>query len=403
MSKIDRRLFLHHAIGASLLGLTGMRILRANAAVAPRRRLKSPYDHYVFVPNRNSADVAIIDTDTDAVVARLPVGNVPHQVAVSDVLGKLIATNTQDNTLSIIDLASLRTEATLPLGHTPEHMELSPSGALAAVGNIGEGTVSLVRLDKDLEVRRITGLFEPHNMTFSPDGRFIYVGNLGANFISVIDVHKGKVIDEIGIGKNTALAALPGSEEEHQGIINVTRTPDGRLGFAAYGDGDTMAVIDLRSRRTLKTLRLGQLPWRAYSTADGRFMIIPNNGDATISIVSTHSPFEEVARLKGAEDMTGVNTGWFETVAFVVSRGEYKLVILDLMTMKNAGVIDLGKGTSPETGVVTPDGKKLYVAMSGVDQVAVIDTHSRRQITRISGVGSEPWGAHMVGALNYCH
>ncbi|WP_038034988.1 YncE family protein [Thermopetrobacter sp. TC1] len=403
MSKINRRRFLHSAFAAGAFGLAGGRWARAHAAALPQAGLQAPYDHYVFVPNRNSADVAIIDTDRDVVIARVPVGNVPHQVAVSDVLGKLIATNIEDNTVSIIDLASLRTEATLPLGHEPEHMELSPRGTLAAVGNIGEGTVSLVRLDEKREVRRITGLFEPHNMTFSPDGRFIYVGNLGANFISVIDVARGAVIDEIGVGENVALAALPGSEEEHQGIINVTRTPDGRLGFAAYGDGDAMAVIDLRTRRTLKTLRLGRLPWRAYSTADGRFMIIPNNGDGSVSIVSTRSPFKEVARLKGAADMTGVNTGWFETVAFVISRGADRLVILDLLKMENAGIIGLGKGATPETGVVTPDGKKLYVALSGLDQVALIDTRTRRLIKRISGVGSEPWGAHMVGALNYCH
>ena len=59
--------------------------------------------------------------------------------------------------------------------------------------------------------------------------------------------------------------------------------------------------------------------------------------------------------------------------------------------------------SSPETGVTTPDGTKLYVALSGTDQVAVIDTRQRRVLTMIAGVGKEPWGAHMVGAINYCH
>ena len=398
---VDRRTFLILAL-AGTAGLAAPALPRALAARVPAGP-RAPYDHYVFVPNRNSADVAIIDADVDRVIARVGVGSVPHQVAVSDVLGRMIATNTADNTVSIIDLRTLRTEATLPLGHEPEHMELSPSGILAAVGNIGEGTVSLVALEGNREVRRIDGLHEPHNMTFSPDGRLVYVGNLGANFISVIDVAKGVVIDEIAVARNAALAALPGSDEEHQGIINVTRTPDGRLGFAAFGDGDAMAVVDLRSRRRLKTLKLGDLPWRAYSTADGRYMIVPNNGDATVSIVSTRSPFAEVARLKGAEDMTGVNTGWFETVAFVISRGEDRIVVLDLVNMKNAGEIALGGGATPETGVVTPDGKKFYVALSGADQVAVIDTRTRRLVKRIGDVGSEPWGTHMVGALNYCH
>jgi YVTN family beta-propeller protein len=251
------------------------------------------------------------------------------------------------------------------------------------------------------EITRIAGLHEPHNMTFSPDGTQLFVGNLGANFVSVIDVAQGKVVAELGVGKDRALASLS-SEDEHQGIINVTRTPDGRLGFAAFGDGDDMAVFDLRTREKVGQMQMGDTPWRAYATADGRFMIVPNNGDETVSVFSTQAPFEEVARLKGAADMTGVNTGWFETTAFVISRGDDKLVILDLVEMKNAGEIDL-TGGSPETAVTTPDGTKLYVALSGSNEVAVIDVKTRKLIKKIGDVGKEPWGAHMVGAINYCH
>ena len=388
----------HQMLKRAALGL-GLLLGLAGAA----RALEGPYDRYVFVPNRNSADVAVISADDDKVVARVRVGKVPHQVAVSETLGKLVASNTADDTISIIDLKTLKTTATVKLGHEPEHMELSPGGDLLAVGNIGEGTVSLVSLRDDHEVKRVSGLFEPHNMTFSPDGKRLFVGNLGANFVSVIDVASGKVMREIPVAEGQALAKLPGAEEEHQGIINVTRTVDGRLGFAAFGDGDAMAVIDLRTQKKLKTLKLGDQPWRAYTTADSRYMIIPNNGDRSVSIVSTVSPFREVARLNGGADMTGVNTGWFETTAFVISRGEGKVYVIDLTTMKNAGVIDLGKDSTPETGVTNPEGTRLYVALSGRNEVAVIDTRTRKLVKRIRNVGEEPWGSHMVGALNYCH
>ena len=76
--------------------------------------------------------------------------------------------------------------------------------------------------------------------------------------------------------------------------------------------------------------------------------------------------------------MTGVNTGWFETTAFVISRAGDKIVILDLENMKNADVIKI-PGGSPETGVTTPDGTKLYVALSGTDEVAVIDTRKGKR------------------------
>jgi YVTN family beta-propeller protein len=382
-------------------------ILSLSAAVvaglltaAPAAALEAD-GQYIYVPNRSSSDVAVIDHATQRLIARIEVGKVPHQVAVSDRLGKLVASNTADNTVSIIDLATLRAVATLTLDHEPEHMELSPNGLVLAVGNIGAGTVSLISLEEAREVARVDGLFEPHNLTFSADGSLLYVANLGAEHVSVVDVAEARVVNEIPVAEPTALAAKDsGTSEEYQGIINVTRTPDGRLGFAAHGEGNVMAVIDLESQRKIKSLELGELPWRAYSTADGRFMLVPNNGDATVSVISTSS-LEVVATLPGAEDMTGINTGWFETLAFVISRGENKLVVLDLVEMKAVGEIAL-PGT-PETGVTTPDGKTLYVALSDTDQVAVIDVRRRQLVKTIDDVGDEPWGAAMAGALNYCH
>jgi YVTN family beta-propeller protein len=356
-------------------------------------------DGYVFVPNRASADVAVIDTRTDRLVARLPVGRVPHQVVVSDVAGKLVASNTADDTISIVDLSTRQTR-TLELDDEPEHMALGPDGVLLAIGNIAAGTVSLVSLEQETEFARVTGLFDPHNLTFSPDGALLYVANLGANHVSVIDVASARVIDEIPVGRAPAVAATEGVGAEFQGIINVTPTPDGRLGFAAHGEAGELAVIDLRTRELKKSVALGELPWRAYGTADGRFMLVPNNGERTLSVIST-AALEVVATLPAAEDVTGINTGWFETTAFALSRAGRKAVVYDLEAMSRVGEIAL-PGT-PETGVTTPDGAKLYVALSDTDQVAVIDIRARELIKTIDKVGDEPWGAMMIGALNYCH
>jgi YVTN family beta-propeller protein len=208
------------------------------------------------------------------------------------------------------------------------------------------------------------------------------------------------VVDEIPVGRGPAVAAAEGIGAEFQGIINVTPTPDGRLGFAAHGEANELAVIDLRTRAVKKNVALGELPWRAYGTADGRFMLVPNNGERTLSVIST-AALEVVATLPAAEDITGINTGWFETTAFALSRAEKKAVVYDLQGMTRAGEIAL-PGT-PETGVTTPDGAKLYVALSDTDQVAVIDVRRRELIGTIDGVGDEPWGTMMAGTLNYCH
>ena len=380
-----------------------LRIIAAAAAIViaapgtPSASANEDLSHYLFVPNRASADVTVIDTRTDTVVTRIDVGNVPHQVVVSAALGKLAVSNTADNTVSIIDAATFETVATVALDIEPEHMALSPNGAILAVGNFGAGTVSLLSLVDNRETARIDGLFKPHNLTFSADGALLYVANLGANHVSVINVAAGALINEIPVADPTAVASIE-SVDTFQGIINVTSI--GRLGFAAHGESDTLAVIDLETQKTIKRIAVGDRPWRAFASPDGRTMVIPNNGDRTVSVVSTET-LEVVATLPGAAGMTGVNFDRDGTTAYVISGGENKLVVLDLVALVKVGEIALP--SSPETGVVTPAGDKLYIALSSGDQVAVIDLASRALIATIDGVGSEPWGATMAGAANYCH
>ncbi len=364
-------------------------------------RAHESIEHYLFVPDRLLAQVTVIDTNKDAVIGRIAVGKVPHQVLVSVPLGKMIASNTADNTISIVDLRTFETRATLRLGSAPEHMELSPDGALLAVGNIQGGTVSLVDLAEERETARIAGLFEPHNLTFSRDGSRLYVANLGAGHVSVVDVARARIVAEIPVAEPRLLAVKgtdPGAG--YQGVINVTATADGHLGFAAHGEENALAVIDLDRGVKVASLSLGDRPWRAYATPDDRYMIVPNNGDGTVSVVSTAS-LQVVATLPGAAGVTGVNSDASGKTAFVISRAEEKVVLLDLESLRPAGEIALPG--APETGVLSPHGKKLYIALSGVGKMAVIDVPGRRLLRMIDDVGAEPWGTTMAGAGNYCH
>jgi len=253
-------------------------------------RAHESYEHYLFVPDRALAQITVIDTNRDTVIAQIPVGKVPHQVVVSATLGKLVASNTADNTISIIDLETFKTRATLRLGAAPEHMQLSPGGELLAVGNIEGGTVSLVSLATEREIARIPGLTQPHNVTFSPDGSRLYVANLGAGHVSVIDVAKARVVDEIPVAEPRLIVAKA-TDAGYQGIISVTASADGRLGFAAHGETGSLAVIDLVTGEKLRSLALGERPWRAYGAAHGGALMAPPTAATWWCPTTARAPF----------------------------------------------------------------------------------------------------------------
>ena len=260
MSQTARPNRLYSRRASLALGAFALTALIGTFAV-PMANAHDDADKYLFVPNRGSGDIAVIDTEHDKVIATIPVGQVPHQVAVSMATRRIVASNTADNTITIIDLDTWKPVATLALGVEPEHMQINRDGTLLAVGNIGAGTVSLVSLATARELTRVEGLIAPHNLTFSRDGSRLFVANLGADHVSVVDTALGRVVDEIAVSEPTALAAKGhGTDAEYQGIINVTPTPDGRLGFAAHGEGNTLAVIDPDAGKHIKAVTPGELP-----------------------------------------------------------------------------------------------------------------------------------------------
>jgi YVTN family beta-propeller protein len=118
-------------------------------------------------------------------------------------------------------------------------------------------------------------------------------------------------------------------------------------------------------------------------------------------ILLSDGTVQEITRLPGAPGISGINTGMFDSVASALSRTDSRAVVLDLDERRAAGEVTLP--SRPETGIIADEGRKLYVALSGSDQVAVIDMRRWMLTKLIDGVGREPWAVNMVGALSYCH
>ncbi len=94
---------------------------------------------------------------------------------------------------------------------------------------------------------------------------------------------------------------------EINGIAHPTLTPGGMYLYAADGDSNQVAVIDTRTDNNIvKTIRVGRNPWRAYVFPDGAKVIVPNNGDQTVSVTDVKSN-KVITTFPGGEGMTGVN------------------------------------------------------------------------------------------------
>jgi len=121
--------------------------------------------------------------------------------------------------------------------------------------------------------------------------------------------------------------------------------------------------------------------------------------EKTVTVVATSS-MAVAAVLKGSAGTTTVYSGWFDTLALVPSTSERKLLVYDLEKLAKAGEITLPGGPGP--GAVTPEGTKLYLALEGTRQVAVIDLQ-KRQLVKTIEVGHEPLAAILGRSFDFCH
>ena len=343
-------------------------------------------DRLVFVNDSRRPAVAVVDSRDDVLLGHIALDQVADVMAIARGRGLLVTASWQDPALHLVDLAGGGEATRLPLGHSVEHFQLAGDESLVAVVDHEGDGLSLVSLERPYPVRRVEGLAAPHNIVFAPDNKRLYATNLGSDRVTVVDPASGRILEEL---------VMP-----FEGVTDLSLTPDGNQALVLFGGRDEILMLDLERGHTMALLTLGEAPLHAYPTLTGGRMIVPNNGDATISIVSVEAA-AETTRLEGAGDMTAAVPAWFDSLAFLPSGAERRIVVVDLDAEQLLASIPLpGRPGDP---VLEPLGRKLYVPLTDRGSLAVIDAAGRRLQGLIESVGEVPWTARMAGSLNHCH
>ena len=371
---------------------------------------KHDLSHLVVVTNRDANELTIIDMTTDEVIGKqkIALNSQAHMTAFSPDGKKLAIAATANNLVTVLDLNTSETKD-IKVGAGPEHMDISKDNRWLYVGNIEGGTVSAIDLDQNREVARLKGFHEPHGATILAAGNKVYIPNRGAQLVGVVESAAQFSTKDISVGSLAGLASFDrdqaGAAMHRErsipvnGVANVTLTLDEKFAYIATGDANSVTVLDTVTDKIIRTIPVGMDPWRAYASPDGKYMVVPNNGDQTISVIDVRS-HTLVATLPGGPDMTGVN--FAKGKGYVVSRGANQVLVYNLSTLEKTGQLDMGEGARLETASTTPAGNKIYVASSANNSLYVIDVESDR-VKQIKNVGNFPWGVSIYKGQNYCH
>jgi len=284
---------------------------------------------YAYIANSTSGNVSVINTQTNAVVNTITVGQTPTGVAVSPDGTLVYVANQSSGGVSVIStkLNALLTTI-LTTGNSPTALTVSPDGTRLYVVNLNSNDLSVINTGTYSLITTIPVGGYPNGVAVSPDGSRVYVAN-STNSITVIDATQNTVKTTIPVGK---------------GPYGLTVSPDGLTLYVAISGANNVAVINTATNTVTTTIPVGLNPLGVAMSPDGSLLYVSNQFSKTISVISTAT---------------------------------------------NAITTSIAVGANPSGISVSADGSLLYVANYNDNTVSAINTTTNTVVSTIV-VGSNP-------------
>jgi len=349
---------------------------------------------YAYVRG-DSQEVALIDMKSDRVVHNVRFKQRPRSIYVID--DKKLLLSIHGPQIEVYDLAADQMLPSIMVDDRIDFFQYSTKAGLAAVANENSGRVSLIDLESRSVVSNVKELQQLSSIGFDRSGSELLITRKSSHMVGVIDVKNPNRIDVFSLDAGRKLKS-----EERDGIRSLDKTPNGRFALALpEGSGVDVPVVNLSTRQVVKNVPIGKGYFdRAYSTADGAFMLLSSDRNQSVSLVSMASQ-SEVGNFHIGSAISSVNTGWFETTAFAVDRAESNVIVIDLVNRQVSSVIhlpgQLGKSA------VSPDGLKVFVPSADTKSIAIIDARFGRLAGTIRGLSFAPEEVVMAGSIAFCH
>jgi YVTN family beta-propeller protein len=333
----------------------------------------------LLVLEKEQNTLVIVDPASLTIVARVPVGNDPHEVAVSDDGRTAYISNYGRGrgngagaTIAVVDLTAQKPLAPIDLGALR-----APHGLVFAGDKLyftAEGAKVVGRYDpatQKIDWVMGTGQNRTHMVIVSKDLKTIFTSNVSSATVSVIELGPaqgpgaGRGPGGLGGGGN------PGGPEAFDGrgtggpppgggpgaapdwnITNIAvgrgsegfdLSPDGRELWVANAQDSTISVIDVASKKVVQTLSSTGAANRLKITPDGKYVFVSDMSGSDLLVIdaATRKEHKRITLPGNSEGLLMAPDG---LRAYTTLNSRDAVAVIDLRTMTVTGEVKTGRG-----------------------------------------------------------
>ncbi|UWR21898.1 YVTN family beta-propeller repeat protein [Sulfitobacter sp. S190] len=222
----------------------------------PEQFVLHPDDIHLFIANEDDAITTVVNTQTRKVVAQIDVGVEPEGMAVSPDGKIAITTSETTNMAHWIDTATNELFANTLVDSRPRHAEFAKDGTQMWVSSEIGGTLTVFNVADQAELAKITfevqgvhpDRVQPVGFEFTPGDTHAFVALGPSNHVAVVNADTYEVEDYILVGRR---------------VWHMAFNEDRSQLYTTNGVSGDVTVIDVASRKAVKSIKVGRFPWGA--------------------------------------------------------------------------------------------------------------------------------------------
>ena len=299
----------------------------------------------ILQTNSRGDNVHVIDSTTQKVVSEIKEVPANHGVTAAPDGSRFYITSEAKRSVEVIDAKTQRLIKSIPLSGRPNNISITPNGRKLYVAIRTEpggiDVIDTASMERALTIPTQGGM---HNTYVTPDGKHVLSGATGGQHLLVLD----------------ALTDEPLWRIFDRGVrpIAIEAKPDGSTNrlFVQLTNLHGFAVVDFATRKVVREVTLPDVPpaeRAGNSDAPSHGIGISPDGK-TLWVNTRRNNYVYVYSMPNLEYLGGVKTP-----------------------------------NNPNWLTFSPDGKYVYVACSGANELMVIDVASRTKVSSIP-VGPNP-------------